>query len=53
MYEWQSGAHQPRGGAAGVAGGTLDAVELEDGPWTSRGVVQLLRISYLRYLLSV
>ena len=29
MHEWQSGAHQ-LGGAAGVAGGTLDAVGLED-----------------------
>ena len=29
MHAWQSGAHQ-LGGAAGVAGGALDAVELED-----------------------
>ena len=29
MHEWQSGAHQ-LGGAARVAGGALDAVELED-----------------------
>ena len=29
MHEWQSGAHQ-LGGAAGVAGGALDEVELED-----------------------
>ena len=35
MYEWQSGAHQP-GGAAGVVGGALDAVELEDESWSRR-----------------
>ena len=29
MHAWQSGAHQ-LGGAAGVAGGALDAVGLED-----------------------
>ena len=29
MHAWQSGAHQ-LGGAARVAGGALDAVELED-----------------------
>ena len=29
MHAWQSGAHQ-LGGAAGVAGGALDEVELED-----------------------
>ena len=29
MHAWHSGAHQ-LGGAAGVAGGALDAVELED-----------------------
>ena len=38
MHEWQSGAHQ-LGGAAGVAGGTLDAVGLEDEPSDGGGGV--------------